>query len=120
VAPLSSSYSRSTDVRGIGNGRKAVKREPRDPWSIREEIVSIARRHGVTSIRVFGSWARGEESLESDLDLLIEVGPDHSRWFPGGLVVDLEELVGRRVDVVEPRSLPPERRAKVLAESVRL
>ena len=48
---------------------------------------------------MFGSMARGDAGPESDVDLLVEVGPNPSPWFPGGLVVELEELLGRRVQV---------------------
>jgi uncharacterized protein len=53
---------------------------------IREEIIRITQKHVVLSVRIFGSWARGEERDTSDIDLLITVGQNHSRWFPGGLV----------------------------------
>jgi len=52
--------------------------------SRRDEILSVARRHGVTRVRVFGSMARGDAGPASDLDLLVDVGPDTSPWFPGG------------------------------------
>jgi len=93
------------------------------PLDIREhkdEILRIAKKHGVLSIRVFGSFARGEETNESDIDLLITVGPEHSRWFPGGLVADLEELTGRSVDVVEEDVLTPDIRKKIIQESILL
>jgi len=86
----------------------------------RDAILAIARRHGVTTIRLFGSEARGDAGPERDVDLLIEVGPVHSPWFPGGLVADLEDLLGRRVDVVELRSVAPPLRERMLAESVPL
>lgn len=97
-----------------------MKEECGEPWSRRDEILAIARRHGVTDVRVFGSRARGDAGSDSDLDLLIEVGPVHSRWFPGGLVAELEELLGHRVDVVELRSLPPARREKIVTEALPL
>ena len=84
----------------------------------REEIRRIAERHGVTSIRVFGSVARGEATPESDVDFLVEVGPATSSWFPAGLILDLEELLGRRVEVVTDRALNAELRNRVLAEAV--
>ncbi len=83
-------------------------------------ILSIAARHGVTSVRVFGSFARGDAREDSDLDLLIEAGSKTSSWFPGGLVADLEDELGRRVDVVEARSLNPLIRDRVLSEAVPL
>ena len=88
--------------------------------SRREEILRIARRHGVGSIRVFGSFARGSAGEASDLDLLIEVNGPTTPWFPGGLVAELEALLGRRVDVVEPDALRPEMREQTLAEAVPL
>ena len=56
-------------------------------------------------MRVFGSVARGEARPESDVDFLVDVRPIHSAFFPGGLVADLEDLLGWRVDVVEPAGL---------------
>lgn len=86
----------------------------------RREILHIARRHGVTRVRVFGSAARGEPGKESDVDLLIEVGGNPPPWFPGGLVAELEALLERRVDVVEAESLRPEMRSRVMDEAVTL
>jgi uncharacterized protein len=83
----------------------------------REEILRIAARHGVRSIRVFGSAARGEAGEGSDLDLLIEAGPRRTPWFPGGLIADLEELLGCRVDVVTEKALHWYIRDRVLQEA---
>jgi predicted nucleotidyltransferase len=83
----------------------------------REEIRDVAARHGVTSIRVFGSVARGEAGANSDLDLLIETGPQTSSWFPAGLIIDLEALLGCRVDVVTEAGLRPELRELVLKDA---
>ena len=85
-----------------------------------DAIRAIARRHGVTDIKVFGSFARGEARDDSDLDLLIEAGRDTSAFFPGGLVADLEEALGRHVDVVEEQGLHRLLRAQVLREAVPL
>ena len=83
-------------------------------------ILAIAAKHGVTSVRVFGSFARGEARPDSDLDLLIEAGPQTPPWFPGGLLFDLEAEIGRRVDVVEESSLNPSIRDRVLREAIPL
>ncbi len=77
----------------------------------REEILRIARKHGV---------ARGEADESSDLDFLIEVGGPTPPWFPGGLVADLETLLGRRVDVIESDALQGDTRARILREAVPL
>ena len=86
----------------------------------REEILRIAARHGACNVRIFGSVARGEARPESDVDFLVDVGPDHSAFFPGGLVADLEDLLGRRVDVVELAGLHWYLRDKILQEAVPL
>jgi predicted nucleotidyltransferase len=83
----------------------------------REEIRRIASRHGVTRIQLFGSVARGQSHAGSDLDLLIEVGPQTSPWFPGGLVFDLESLLGCRVDVVTETALSPGLRDVILKDA---
>ena len=83
----------------------------------RDEILEIARRHGAGNVRVFGSVARGESGPDSDLDLLIDIVGPTTSWFPGGLLVDLEELLGRRVDVVEASALHRRIRDRVLAEA---
>ncbi len=88
--------------------------------SRRETILQIARRHGVGRIRVFGSYARGDPGEGSDLDLLIDVDGPTTPWFPGGLVAELEALLGCHVDVVEPEALRAEIRAQALAEAVPL
>lgn len=86
----------------------------------RDEILSVARRHGVTRVRVFGSMARGDAGPASDLDLLVDVGPVTSPWFPGGLVTELENLLGCRVQVVTERGLDQLLRDRVLKEAVSL
>lgn len=86
----------------------------------RSEILRIAEKHGVRQIRVFGSVARGEATDKSDVDFLVEVGPRHSSFFPGGLVADLEELLGREVDVVEPAGIYPPLKEAILREAVPL
>jgi predicted nucleotidyltransferase len=84
----------------------------------REDIRRIAAKHGVLNIRVFGSVARGEAGPESDVDFLVEVGPATTSWFPAGLIVDLEDLLGRRVEVVVERALNTDLRDRVLQEAV--
>ena len=66
----------------------------------REEILRIAAKHGATNVRLVGSVARGEAGPDSDVDFVVDAGPRVTSWFPAGLIVDLEELLGRHVDVV--------------------
>lgn len=83
----------------------------------RDDIQQIAARHGVVRMCVFGSVARGETTPESDVDLLVDTGPVTSAWFPAGLILDLEALLGRRVDIVTERALRPDLRDYVLREA---
>jgi predicted nucleotidyltransferase len=84
----------------------------------RDEIRHIARTHGASNIRVFGSVARGEEKPDSDIDFLIDVTAETSPWFPVGLIQDLEKLLGRRVEIVTERALNKDLRERVLREAV--
>ena len=86
----------------------------------REDILRIAAKHGVGRIRVFGSAARGESRSESDLDLLVEVTGPTTPWFPGGLVAELEEFLGRRVDIVEPDGIRESLRREILQDAIPL
>lgn len=86
----------------------------------RQEINEISARHGAHNIRIFGSVARGEDTPESDVDLLVDVGDKTTPWFPGGLISDLEELLLKRVDILTNRSLHPRLRDKILAEALPL
>jgi len=88
--------------------------------SHREQLLSIARRRGVTSVRVFGSMVRGGEREDSDVDLLVTLAPGTSALALGGLLLDAQELLGRRVDVVTEASLHPALRDRVLADAVPL
>lgn len=83
----------------------------------RDEIRHIAERHGAYNVRVFGSVARGEAGPDSDVDFLIDAGDRTSAWFPAGLILDLEDLLGRKVDVVTAEALRPELRPYVLREA---
>lgn len=85
--------------------------------SRREEIISIAARHGARNVRVFGSVARGEASENSDIDLLVELDQGRSLLDLSGLVVDLEGLLERKVDVVTEQGLYWLLRRRILKEA---
>lgn len=86
----------------------------------RDEVRRIAAEHGAFDVRIFGSVARGDARPDSDIDLLVTKGPTTSSWFPAGLVLDLEDLLGRRVDIVTDTALSPLLRDGVLREAVAL
>lgn len=86
----------------------------------RDEIRNIATRHGAYNIRIFGSVVRGQAGPDSDIDFLIDAGPKTSSWFPAGLILDLQEFLGRPVEVVTEKALNPYIREHVLNEAVPL
>jgi uncharacterized protein len=83
----------------------------------REEILQIAARHGAHNIRIFGSVARGEASENSDIDFLIDLEQGRSLLDQAGLMVELEDLLGRKVDVVTEQSLYWLLRRRILKEA---
>ena len=84
----------------------------------RADVLRLAAQYGATDIRVFGSVARGEADESSDIDLLVRMMPGRSVFDIGGLLMDLQDLLGRRVDVVTERGLRPRIRDHVLREAV--
>lgn len=88
--------------------------------SKRDDIIRIARRYGASNVRVFGSVARGNADAASDLDLLVDLEPGRSLFDLGGLLMELQELLGCRVDVVTEAGLRPRLRERVLKEAMPL
>lgn len=85
----------------------------------RDEVLRLAARNRATDVRVFGSIARGEDTPDSDVDLLVSFQPGASLLDQAGLIADLEDLLGRHVDVVSDRTLT-DRDARIRAEQVSL
>lgn len=86
----------------------------------RTDLLALASRRGVTAVRVFGSMRRGDHTDGSDVDLLVTRAPGTSALALGGLLLDAQELLGRRVDIVTEASLHPALRERVLADAVPL
>ncbi len=84
----------------------------------REEILKIASKHGAYNVRIFGSVARGDETKDSDIDFLIDYDLNKiSPWFPGGLLMDLQDLLGCKVDIVTEKGLSKYIKNRVLSEA---
>jgi predicted nucleotidyltransferase len=84
----------------------------------RGEILKIATGFGARNVRVFGSAARGDAGPGSDVDLLVDFEAGRSLMDHAGLLVALEDLLGRKVDVVPERTLRPHLRERVLREAL--
>ena len=93
------------------------------PQAIRErrqEILEIASRHGAHDVRIFGSVARGDASESSDLDLIVRFEPARTLLDHAGLIGDLEDLLGTRIDVIDEDGMRPRFRKVVMKETVPL
>lgn len=83
----------------------------------RQDILRVAAQHGAYNVRVFGSVVRGEAGPESDVDFLVDLEPDKSLFDVGGLLMDLQALLGREVDVVTEKALHWYIRDRVIQEA---
>ena len=86
----------------------------------REEILRVAQKHGARNVRVFGSAARGEFGPGSDVDILVDLEEGRTLFDLGGLLMDLQSLLGCEVDVVTEQGLRRRIRAGILEEAVPL
>ncbi|MGH2594161.1 MAG: nucleotidyltransferase family protein [Anaerolineae bacterium] len=86
----------------------------------REDVLRIAAKHGAYNVRIFGSVARGEADDQSDIDILVEMEPGRSLFDLGGLLMDLQDLPGRKVDVATEKELRERMRERALKEAVSL
>lgn len=86
----------------------------------RDVMLAAARRHGVRNIRIFGSVARGEDDSESDIDFLVDMEPGRSILDHASLLIELQQLLGRKVDVVSERGIKNRIRERVLREAIPL
>ncbi len=84
----------------------------------REDILRIARQHGASDVRVFGSAVRGQECADSDIDFLVRFAPGVTLLDHAAMLRELEDLLGRKVDVVSERALRQRIRDQVLREAV--
>lgn len=91
-----------------------------DIFRRRDEIIAVADRYGAYDIRLFGSVARGDSTDASDVDLIVRFEPGRSLLDHGGLVMDLRELLGTRVDVIDDEGMRPRFRGSVLSEVIPL
>ncbi len=107
----------------MGQGAISAEQEPlslEDVRGHRDEILDMARLHGIRSVRVFGSVARGDADSRSDIDLLVDVEEGRSLLDLGAFLMDVQDLLGRKVDVVTPAALRDHVRARAAREAVSL
>jgi hypothetical protein len=83
----------------------------------RDEILRLAAKHGMRNVRIFGSVARGQARIDSDVDFLVETEPNRSFLDICGLTINLQELLGRRVDMLTDSGLYWLLRRRILKEA---
>jgi len=83
----------------------------------RAAIRAIAASRGIENVRVFGSMARDDADTDSDIDLLVTLPPGRSGLALGGLLMDVQALTHRQVDVVTEAGLHPALRERILREA---
>jgi len=86
----------------------------------REAILAIARRYGAHDVRIFGSVARGDTTEFSDVDFIVRFDPDRTLFDHGGLIMDLRDLLGVKVDVISEGGMRDRFRKHVVKEAVPL
>jgi len=86
----------------------------------RDAILALAQRYGAHDVRIFGSVARGDATAASDLDLIVRFDPGRSLFDHGGLLMDLQDLLGVKVDVIDEGGMRPRFRQHVMKEAVAL
>ena len=83
----------------------------------RHDILQIAAEHGARNVRIFGSVARGDAGAESDVDILVKMDQGRSLLDLSALVMDLRDMLGRKVDVVSEDGLYWLLRRRILREA---
>ena len=86
----------------------------------RQAILEIAQRYGAHDVRIFGSVARGDSTEASDLDLIVRFDPDRSLFDHGGLLMDLQELLKVKVDIISEGAMRRRFRHHVMKEAIPL
>lgn len=86
----------------------------------RSDILALADHHGLRDVRLFGSMARDDGNDASDVDLLVTLAPGATGLALGGMLMDVQDLLHRRVDIVTEEGLHPAFRQRVLREAKRL
>lgn len=86
----------------------------------KEQLFAIASKYGASRLRVFGSFARGDAGPTSDVDFLVDMEIGKSLFELGGLSIELEQLFGRKVDVVTEAGLRSRIREQILKEAVEI
>jgi len=93
----------------------------KDIGKIKQKVVKVLKEHGIKKAGIFGSYARGEQKKNSDVDILVEIRDKRMSLLGfAGIKVDLEEKLGKKVDLVEYKMIRSELKKNILCEEVRI
>ena len=84
----------------------------------KSQIIDLAKKYGAYNVRIFGSLVRGELKDNSDIDFLVTFEPQRSLFDQGGLLMDLQDLLHCKVDIVDEQAMRPRFREQVLKEAI--
>lgn len=100
--------------------RKLKKTENKEIEKIREKILPLLKKNKVSKAGIFGSYARGEQNKKSDVDILVKIGENLSLLDFVGLKLKLEEILGKKIDLVEYSTIKTRIRSQILNEEIRI
>jgi hypothetical protein len=89
-------------------------------YKIKHTIISILKRHSITRAGIFGSFARGNENPDSDIDILVEFDKQISLLEFVGIKYELEDILEKKVDLVEYQSIKPRLKKRIMSEEIRI
>jgi uncharacterized protein len=84
----------------------------------KSQVFDLAKKYGAHNVRIFGSLARGEMKDNSDIDFLVEFEEQCSLFDQGGLLMDLQDLLNCKVDIVDEQAMRPRFREQILKEAI--
>jgi len=87
---------------------------------IKEKILPVLQNHPISRAGIFGSYARGEETLDSDIDILVELTTTISLLDYAGIKIELEDTLGKTVDLLQYKMIRPILKEEILSEEVRI
>jgi len=97
-----------------------TKKQTNELKILKTKIVRILKKYGIKKAGLFGSYARGEQKIKSDIDILVEVPKDIDLYDFVGIKLELEEATGKKIDLVKYKLIRPELKKNILESEVRI
>ncbi len=88
--------------------------------TIKKIAIPILKKAGITKSAIFGSYVRGENTEKSDIDILIETPKEMSLFDLGGLQMDLQEALGKKIDLINYKTVKPRLKPFILKEQMQI